>query len=582
MLTFFILLSAVSAVDNTNVSITEYSNLDDDVNASSMQNKLEISNEDSISETNIVNSHDDNLEEYPSGTVLSSSIISDYEDNNGTYDSSLVIGEDDKLSLSSNEIIAFSDVDNVVSVSSHNSDVLGNSSKVATKMSVGGTTYSKSGTVFKVTLKDNSSKALSNQKISLKVNGKTYSANTNKQGIASIKTAALSVGTYALSLTYAGNSNYSASSLSKKVKVSSSVKGSDIKKYYGYASVYQATFLKDGAALANTNVSFKLDGKSYTKTTNKNGVAKLKVKLSVGNHIINSVNPYSGEKLSNKIVVKKDKSNLTSSQDITYIPPKTKYAFIVILKSRHDVSINGGKVYFDFNGKTVTATTDKDGKAIIILPGLSKGKYDINYSFRGNGNYYASSGSGKLYVREPTCNLTGSEYNDGSYFKVTLKKLNKPLSNKIVKFVLDNKTYIAKTNAKGVAKLAIGKLAPGNYTAKYFYGKRGTIDHARGSNNIIVFKLDSKVFAKNLNMKYKDGSSYKATVKDMSGKPLSKVGAKFKFNNKVYKVKTDANGVVKLKINAKVGYYPIVTVVYSKYYMSDPITNFSKRNKIRC
>ena len=225
MLTFFILLSAVSAVDNTNVSITEYSNLDDDVNASSIQNKLEISNEDSISETNIVNSHDDNLENYPSDTVLSSSIISDYEDNNGTYDSSLVSIADEKLS------IAISDIDDVVSVSSHNSDVLGNSSKVATKLSVSDTSYSKSGTVFKVTLKDNSSKVLTNQKISLKVNGKTYSANTNKQGIASIKTAALSVGTYTLSLTYAGNSNYTASSLSKKVKVLSSVKGSDIKKY---------------------------------------------------------------------------------------------------------------------------------------------------------------------------------------------------------------------------------------------------------------------------------------------------------------------------------------------------------------
>ena len=234
MLTFFILLSAVSAVDNTNVSITEYSNLDDDVNASSIQNKLEISNEDSISETNIVNSHDDNLENYPSDTVLSSSIISDYEDNNGTYDSSLVSIADEKLSLSSNEIIAVSDIDDVVSVSSHNSDVLGNSSKVATKLSVSDTSYSKSGTVFKVTLKDNSGKALNNQKISLKVNGKTYSANTNNQGIASIKTAALSVGTYTLSLTYAGNSNYTASSLSKKVKVLSSVKGSDIKKYYGY------------------------------------------------------------------------------------------------------------------------------------------------------------------------------------------------------------------------------------------------------------------------------------------------------------------------------------------------------------
>ena len=82
MLTFFILLSAVSAVDNTNVSITEYSNLDDDVNASSIQNKLEISNEDSISETNIVNSHDDNLGNYPDEEVLNASADSYYEDNN--------------------------------------------------------------------------------------------------------------------------------------------------------------------------------------------------------------------------------------------------------------------------------------------------------------------------------------------------------------------------------------------------------------------------------------------------------------------------------------------------------------------
>ena len=74
---------------------------------------------------------------------------------------------DEKLSLSSNEIIAVSDIDDVVSVSSHNSDVLGNSSKVATKLSVSDTSYSKSGTVFKVTLKDNSGKALNNQKISL-------------------------------------------------------------------------------------------------------------------------------------------------------------------------------------------------------------------------------------------------------------------------------------------------------------------------------------------------------------------------------------------------------------------------------
>ena len=73
-------------------------------------------------------------------------------------------------------------------------------------------------------------------------------------------------------------------------------------------------------------------------------------------------------------------------------------------------------------------------------------------------------------------------------------------------------------------------------------------------------------------MKYKDGSSFKATAKDMSGKPLFNVTIKFTFKGKNYKVKTDIKGVAKLKINAKVGYYPIDTVVAGKYYTSSTIT----------
>ena len=102
--------------------------------------------------------------------------------------------------------------------------------------------------------------------------------------------------------------------------------------------------------------------------------------------------------------------------------------------------------------------------------------------------------------------------------------------------------------------------------------KKGSKDYAYGSNKIIVSRLDSKLTVKNLNMKYKDGSSFKATVKDMSGKPLFNVTVKFTFKGKNYYAKTDAKGMAKLKINAKVGYYPIDTIVYGKYYTSDTIT----------
>lgn len=135
-------------MDTTNVSVKEYSNLDDGVDTVSSQNKLEISNEVSISETNIVNSHDDNLNGIPSVVALSSTNNSNYEDNEGKLQASIAVVDD-----GSADVLAISNENNVVSVSSDSSNVLSASKKVATKLSVGDTSYSKSGTVFKVTLK---------------------------------------------------------------------------------------------------------------------------------------------------------------------------------------------------------------------------------------------------------------------------------------------------------------------------------------------------------------------------------------------------------------------------------------------
>ena len=67
VLAVFLAIGAVNAAESINVSETEDSNylIGDDEDSSSANNKLEISNEVSISETNIVNSHDDNLGNCP-------------------------------------------------------------------------------------------------------------------------------------------------------------------------------------------------------------------------------------------------------------------------------------------------------------------------------------------------------------------------------------------------------------------------------------------------------------------------------------------------------------------------------------
>ena len=574
----FLAIGAVSAAESINVSETEDSNylIGDDEDSSSANNKLEISNEVSISETNIVNSHDDNLGNCPDDGVLNTS--SDYEDNYQeqlTSDNVDAVGENTLSSTSSSadSVVADSPSNNIVSADS--SSIIA-ASKVSTKLSVTDTHYSKSSTYFDVTLKDSNGKVLANQKITLKVNKKSYTGFTNANGVASIKTESLKVGSYTVALTYGGNSGYSSSSLSKKVKVLSSAVGSDLTKNYGYASAYKVTFWKNNKVLANTGVTFKLNGKTYTKKTNANGVATININLAAGKYTITATNPYSKETVSHKIVVKKEGTKLTSKGK-TYVPANKKYSFKVVLKSNHGALLKNKKVSFTLNNTKVTSKTNAKGEAKFTIPVLAKGTYKIKFKFDGNKNFYSDSGSAKIVVANPTTKLSSKnlvmKYNDGSKYKVKLTNAKgKDLANKEVKFKFKGKTIICKTNKNGNAKLSLKDVMPGNYVVKYSHSTSGSKDYSHGSNRIIILKRVAKLSAKDLTMKVNDGSKYSVKVKDESGRLLKDVYVKTVIGGSSKTYKTDANGVAKLDITNGAGHYTAKTIVSDPIYKSAPIT----------
>ncbi len=563
---FFVALSASCAAEIVDVSNTEDSNLTNDDAIALSQEKLEVSNEDSISETNLVNSHDDNLKDYPEDEVLLSSAESYYEDNGEQILSLASDDEDEKLSAS--------EYDSVVSVSSKN--YLKATSIVSTTLSVANTHYDKSATYFKVTLQDSTGKSLSNQKVSLKVNGKTYSATTNSKGIATVKTAALAVGTYTVTASFAGNGNYSAKSLSKSVKVLSSVSGNDLTKYYGSSTYFKATLWKDNDKLANTKVTFSIGGKSYTFTTNSKGVATAKVELKPGKYTVTVTNPVSKEKLSKTLVVKKDSTKISGKSKV-YILPYNYYTYQVNLTTAHGSPVKNAKVTFTYNGTSVTAKTNSKGKASTVIPLLDKGTYKITYKFSGNSGLSASSSSGTFIIKSADNKLSASDlkmdYKDGSKFTVKFTdNNNKALSGETIRFILNDKEYTAKTDSKGVAKLAIGNLKPGTYKIKYLYSTLGESDYNYGYKNVVINKLTVKLNAGNLVMNYKDGSVYKASVKDSSGNPLKNIKVKFNISGTVYTQKTDSKGVAKLKITKAVGTYTVKSTVSSSYYKSNTLT----------
>ena len=71
---------------------------------------------------------------------------------------------------------------------------------------------------YQVTLKTNKNKVYKKQKITIKVNGKTYSAKTSSKGIATFKLTKLTKkGTFKATVKYSGNSKFKA--VTKKVKI---------------------------------------------------------------------------------------------------------------------------------------------------------------------------------------------------------------------------------------------------------------------------------------------------------------------------------------------------------------------------
>ncbi|WP_407393241.1 right-handed parallel beta-helix repeat-containing protein [Methanobrevibacter sp.] len=100
-----------------------------------------------------------------------------------------------------------------------NSSLLKASPKVSTHLDVeSDTTFDVVGDYFKVMLSDDDNNTIKNAKVTFKVNGKTYSKNTNSKGIASLQLR-LADGTYKIVTKFAGDSKYKAASLTTNVTI---------------------------------------------------------------------------------------------------------------------------------------------------------------------------------------------------------------------------------------------------------------------------------------------------------------------------------------------------------------------------
>ena len=134
-------------------------------------------------------------------------------------------------------------------------------------------------------------------------------------------------------------------------------------------------------------------------------------------------------------------------------------------------------------------------------------------------------------------------------------------AGKTVTFNINGVMYKKQTNESGIAQLNIN-LAPGDYVITASY------EGYKVSNNIKVLPVLS---ASDLEMKYMDGSKFKATLLDGQGRLYAEQKIQFNINGVLYHKVTDSFGQAELIINLLPGEY-IITSSYNGANIANKIT----------
>ena len=244
------------------------------------------------------------------------------------------------------------------------------------------------GSRFNVTLTDLDSKPLVNETITFTINGMSYNRTTNDGGVAGLSIN-LIPGTYEIFYSYSNVDSVDYNEGTNTIvvdKMFAEFIADDLAKNYSESASFVATLVdKNSTPIANTVVSFTINGVSYNRTTNESGVAKLNIALPVGYYeITTSLDNvfYSAKTISNHILVN---GTIFEAEDLDILVGTTGYFSVTLLDAYYN-PISNASIQFNYSDLTVNNITDSDGIATIEINGLNKGLYPITYSYDNESN----------------------------------------------------------------------------------------------------------------------------------------------------------------------------------------------------
>ena len=238
-------------------------------------------------------------------------------------------------------------------------------------------------------------------------------------------------------------------------------------------SYYEVKLIdQNGNPVINRTIQIGFNGKIYDRTSDENGIAKVKLTLAYTSvytfavYFLGDESYASTFDVSTVTIIKKN-ATITPKTVSYSVNAKTK-TLTATLKDKNNKPLASKKVTFTVNGKTYTATTNSKGVASAKISLSKKGTYTFTAKFAGDNIYNSVSKKGKLTLNPLSTSLTVKKYTfkkaATKKIQVTLKSGKTVLKSKKVTIKVNGKTYSAKTNSKGVATITIKLTKKGTYT----------------------------------------------------------------------------------------------------------------------
>ncbi|WP_407421140.1 Ig-like domain repeat protein [Methanobrevibacter sp.] len=407
------------------------------------------------------------------------------------------------------------------------------------------------------------SASIKTSEATLNINGKKYTQNLT-DGKASFTVSNLTANTYKYTVSVEGDKYYEANSTEGTISVKSTkiiISAPDLEKYYGDTKRFVVTVTdKDNKPLKDIAITIIINGVAYDKTTNENGTTSIGINLPANNYtaeiIFKGNEDYRAVNATSNIKIK----TTILGSDVVKIEKSPEQYVATFLDSTGKYLPAGEHMLFNINGVLYDRITRENGQARLNLNLEAK-----TYVITAYNTITGEQSANNITIKPRIVNNSDitKYFRNATQYEVTLLDDNgNPVkAGETVTFNINGVFYDRKTNDQGVAKLNIN-LEPKTYVITAIY-KNCVV-----ANTIKVLPVLS---AKDLTMKYRDGSKFEAKLVDGQGRPYANQNITFNVNGVFYNRITDETGTARLNINLMAGKY-IITSSYNGSNIANTIT----------